>query len=102
MTKITLKTSKPLAARQKVENVIAISIKFEDLWTISRSSLSTFKFTLDYVSDGCMKTGTHTSAPFKDNGVKIKHIHKKKSSALFVTYFLKRRGLLQFVVISPK
>lgn len=68
---------------------------------MSRSQVQTSQFTVDYITDGRLKTGTHIPAPPRDMGVQIKHTHAN-SSALVVTYFLKRRGLLQFVVISLK
>lgn len=67
-----------------IEKEVAISILFDDLGTVRRSQVPIFKFSFDYVSDGCIKTGTHTSAPLKDSGNKIKHTQNKKTHRLWV------------------
>lgn len=72
---------------------VNISILCHNWRTVSGSRVHTFKFTLDYVRDGCVKTTTHTPAPLKHTGVRNKHT-RNILSALAVTYFLKRRGFV--------
>lgn len=95
MTKITLKTKQTSTVPTKIGKFVLPLLSYLMIcgqWVVHR--LLYFKFSLDYVSDDCMKIGTHTSAPLKDSGEKIMHTRGgKKNHRLWVWRISWRDGI---------